>query len=313
MLVRLVFSMFACFEPDVFVVDEALSVGDLHFQQKCARRIHAMRDAGVTTLFVSHDLAAVDALCDRVMVLHGGRVRFLGEKRQGIATYYELLGASRDGSFLPPAPARPIPTPVAAVREPRDSVAGESIESLSASELASLPWQGVDHSGQLGGDRIDITGIVYRRSDGVFTQCVERGDWLDVFARYEAREGAERVNCGVEVHDRLSQLLFAVNWLNAEIEPLRVNAGDVFYSRFRLRTDLEPGEYGLWLGASQALADPQSHTGWDQHVGGERYVGLPRAGKIAVLPRSDRRRTSFGPANLAYVVQRTDPQKAQNE
>jgi ABC-type polysaccharide/polyol phosphate transport system ATPase subunit len=321
MLVRLVFSMFACFDPDVFVVDEALSVGDLHFQQKCARRIHAMRDAGVTTLFVSHDLAAVDALCDRVLVLHGGRMRFLGDKRQGIATYYELIGVARDEPLNQPAPAKPT-TPVAAEREPRDSVAGRASDSsdirddnfasspepLNASDLASLPWQPVDHSGQLGGERIDITGICYRRSDGVPTQCLERGDWLDVFVRYEARADVESVNCGVEVHDRLSQLLFAVNWLNAEIEPLQVKSGDVFFSRFRLRADLEPGEYGLWLGASQALPDPQSHTGWDQHVGGERYIGLPRAGKIAVLPRADRRRTSFGPANLAFSVERTAPQ-----
>jgi ABC-type polysaccharide/polyol phosphate transport system ATPase subunit len=321
MLVRLVFSMFACFDPDVFVVDEALSVGDLHFQQKCARRIHAMRDAGVTTLFVSHDLAAVDALCDRVLVLHGGRVRFLGEKRQGIASYYELVGVARDEPLNQPAPAQPPPPLAAAEREPRDSVAeragipsdaradefAPSPESLDASELASLPWQGVDHSSQLGGERIDITGIVYRRSDGVLTQCLERGDWLDVFVRYESREDADNVNCGVEVHDRLSQLLFAVNWLNAEIEPLQLKSGDVFYSRFRIRADLEPGEYGLWLGASQALADPQSPTGWDQHVGGERYIALPRAGKIAVLPRADRRRTSFGPANLAYAIGRTQP------
>ncbi|CAA9403546.1 MAG: Teichoic acid export ATP-binding protein TagH, partial [uncultured Phycisphaerae bacterium] len=54
MLVRLVFSMFACFDPEVFVVDEALSVGDLYFQQKCAKRIGAMLDGGVTMLFVSH-------------------------------------------------------------------------------------------------------------------------------------------------------------------------------------------------------------------------------------------------------------------
>jgi lipopolysaccharide transport system ATP-binding protein len=306
MLVRLVFSMFACFDPDVFVVDEALSVGDLHFQQKCARRIHAMREAGVTTLFVSHDLAAVDALCDRVLVLHGGRVRFLGDKRQGIATYYELVGVARDEPLVQSAPVN-LTAPVAAEREPRGSAAGWSSAPLDPSELASLPWQPVDHSGQLGGERIDITGVCYRRADGALTQCLERGDWLDVFVRYQAHADVGPVNGGVEVHDRLSQLLFAVNWLNAEIEPLNVKSGDVFYSRFRLRADLEPGEYGLWLGASQALPDPQSHTGWDQHVGGERYIGLPRAGKIAVLPRADRRRTSFGPANLMYDIQRTAP------
>src|SRR4051812_15635366 len=199
MMVRLVFSMFACFDPDVFVVDEALSVGDLHFQQKCARRIHAMRDAGVTTLFVSHDLAAVDALCDRVLVLHGGRVRFLGEKRQGISTYYELVGMSRDETFTPPAPSRP-PEPAPTEREPRGSAAGCSLEatnvrdqdsepspaSLDPSELASLPWQPADHTGQLGGERIDITGVCYRRSDGIPTQCVERGETLDIFVRYQA-------------------------------------------------------------------------------------------------------------------------------
>ena len=79
-MVRLAFSMFACFDPEVFVVDEALSVGDVFFQQKCARRLQAMRQAGTTMLFVSHDLAAVEALCDRVLLLHGGEVAHLGDK-----------------------------------------------------------------------------------------------------------------------------------------------------------------------------------------------------------------------------------------
>src|SRR5277367_2261839 len=83
MMVRLAFSMFACFRPDVFVVDEALSVGDVFFQQKCARRLQAMRQAGTTMLFVSHDLMAVEALCYRVLLLHGGEVAHLGDKMIG--------------------------------------------------------------------------------------------------------------------------------------------------------------------------------------------------------------------------------------
>src|SRR5438128_3093403 len=105
MLVRLVFSMFACFDPDVFVVDEALSVGDLRFQQKCARRIRQMLDAGVTMLFVSHDLAAVESLCDRVMVLHEGRVKHLGDKAAGIRLYYALSGAASSGGAADGGPA----------------------------------------------------------------------------------------------------------------------------------------------------------------------------------------------------------------
>jgi lipopolysaccharide transport system ATP-binding protein len=324
MLVRLVFSMFACMDPDVFVVDEALSVGDLHFQQKCAARIRALLDAGVTLLFVSHDLAAVEALCDRVMVLHGGRVRFVGDKRQAMSLYYSLVGAAPrepSGSAAGPvgAPKPEIPNPkseptlkseISNSQSPlRDSRPPAALANppLDVTDLAALAWQPPDVSERVGDGRIELTGVCYRRSDGLYTQCVERGDWLDLFVRYAARSEAGPVNCGVEVHDRFGQLLFAVNWLNAELEPLRVRAGDVFYSRFRLRADLEPGEYGLRLGASEARPDPASHTGWDQHLGGERYVSLPRAGKLAVLPRADRRRASFGPANLPYAVDRTDP------
>ena len=185
--------------------------------------------------------------------------------------------------------------------------------ALDVTELAALPWQPPDLANRAGDGRVEITGVCYRRSDGLNTQCVERGDWVDVFVRYAARREAGPVNCGVEVQDRFGQLLFAVNWLNAEIEPLRVGGGDVFYSRFRLRADLEPGEYALRLGASEAKPDPASHTGWDQHLGGERYVSLPRAGKLAVLPRADRRRASFGPANLAYAVGRTEPGGGRDE
>jgi len=105
MLVRLVFAMFACMDPDVFIVDEALSVGDISFQQKCATRLRQMQQAGTTMLFVSHDLAAVEQLCDRVMVLHGGRVRHLGDKAAGIRVYYALSGASQARVHAAPAAA----------------------------------------------------------------------------------------------------------------------------------------------------------------------------------------------------------------
>lgn len=285
MLVRLVFSMFACFDPDVFVVDEALSVGDLYFQQKCTRRIEQMLASGVTMLFVSHDLAAVDALCDRVMVLHGGQVRFLGDKREGIATYYELVGASRKPT------AAPAPAPV------------EQPPAQTGKHFSALPWQDVNPSDATGGDSIAIRGICYR-CDGITTQCVQRGEHIEIFVQFEALRDAGPVNAGLELHDRFGQLLFAVNWLNAAIEPIRVKPGDVFYTRFLLKADLEPGEYAVWLGASEATRDPQSPTGWDQHVGGQRYVSMPKAGKIAVMPRADRSRSSFGPANLSYQIER---------
>src|SRR4051812_20810667 len=158
MLVRLVFAMFACMDPDVFIVDEALSVGDISFQQKCATRLRQMQAAGTTMLFVSHDLAAVEQLCDRVMVLHGGRVRHLGDKAAGIRVYYALSGAShpRTDRIAPP------PTPRPEHSEGPDS----SPEQLDRYLIQSLPWHAPDERESLGDNRVRVTGISFKRDDG---------------------------------------------------------------------------------------------------------------------------------------------------
>jgi lipopolysaccharide transport system ATP-binding protein len=290
MLVRLVFSMFACFDPDVFIVDEALSVGDVYFQQKCARRIRELLDHGVTMLFVSHDLAAVEALCDRVMVLHKGQMHFLGDKRRGIALYYSLVGAS-------------LPTPIAAAPPPRPAAAHSAL--AADPDVADLHWQSPDISDATGDGQVRIAAIAFRGADGKPTATVRRGDWLDIFVRYEATRDIGPMNAAINLYDRMNQLLFAVNWLNAELEPIWLEKHQQAVGKFSLNADLEPGEYIVWMGAAQALPDPQSPTGWNQNLGGERFVGLPRAAKLAVLPPADGRRRSFGPANLQYALRRT--------
>ena len=75
MFLRLAFSLFACLEPDVYIIDEALSVGDASFQKKCMDKINEMRQKGVTILFVSHDLWRVEALCNRAIYLNHGLIQ----------------------------------------------------------------------------------------------------------------------------------------------------------------------------------------------------------------------------------------------
>jgi len=92
MVMRLAFAIAIHADPDIFLVDEALSVGDGHFQQKCMRRIRDFRANGGSIIFVSHDLNAVKMLCDRVIVLSDGRVLVDGEPEFAANTYYQLLG-----------------------------------------------------------------------------------------------------------------------------------------------------------------------------------------------------------------------------
>jgi lipopolysaccharide transport system ATP-binding protein len=72
--VRLAFSVAAHLEPEILIVDEVLSVGDLHFRNRCLGRMQDLRDEGRTVLFVSHDLTSVRQLCTRALLLNGGRV-----------------------------------------------------------------------------------------------------------------------------------------------------------------------------------------------------------------------------------------------
>lgn len=93
MVVKLGFAIAAHIHPDILLLDEVLAVGDIGFQQKCFRRIDALRQAGTTMIFISHNLEAVHTLCDRVLLLRHGQVAEEGEPGAVIQRFREeMLG-----------------------------------------------------------------------------------------------------------------------------------------------------------------------------------------------------------------------------
>jgi lipopolysaccharide transport system ATP-binding protein len=88
MFMRLAFAAATAIDPDVLIVDEALSVGDLHFQKKSLNRILELRERGATVLFCSHNLYQVRSLCQRAAWIHGGRVQAIGAT-ENVVTAYE--------------------------------------------------------------------------------------------------------------------------------------------------------------------------------------------------------------------------------
>jgi len=93
MYMRLGFSVASHVDPDVLLVDEVLAVGDQAFQQKCLRRVGHMIQQGVTILFVSHDLEAARAICQRAVWMDGGRVRASGPVDQVVKAYDRHMAA----------------------------------------------------------------------------------------------------------------------------------------------------------------------------------------------------------------------------
>jgi ABC-type polysaccharide/polyol phosphate transport system ATPase subunit len=91
MYLRLGFSIAAHLDPDILLLDEVLAVGDAEFQAKCIERINQLRKTGTTIVFVSHNLAAVESLCDRVFLLRKGEIFKSGPPRQVISDYEGML------------------------------------------------------------------------------------------------------------------------------------------------------------------------------------------------------------------------------
>ena len=95
MTMRLAFAVAASVDPEVLLVDEALAVGDAWFRHKCMRRVHELKSAGATIVFVSHAIAEVRALGDQVLWLDHGRVAALGDAETVVGRYASAM-ASRD-------------------------------------------------------------------------------------------------------------------------------------------------------------------------------------------------------------------------
>jgi ABC-type polysaccharide/polyol phosphate transport system ATPase subunit len=91
MYLRLGFSIAAHLDPDILLLDEVLAVGDAAFQAKCIQRIAQLRKEGTTIVFVSHNLGAVDSLCDRTLLIKEGQIYKSGATHEVIAAYEDLL------------------------------------------------------------------------------------------------------------------------------------------------------------------------------------------------------------------------------
>jgi lipopolysaccharide transport system ATP-binding protein len=99
MVVRLAFAINALLDPDILIVDEALSVGDEGFQRKCYSWISTLRERGTTIFFVSHSMGTVANLCNRVILLDQGKIHLEGDAQQAVKEYHRLLFGSPSQSL----------------------------------------------------------------------------------------------------------------------------------------------------------------------------------------------------------------------
>jgi lipopolysaccharide transport system ATP-binding protein len=219
MQMRVAFSVATSVRPEVLIVDEALAVGDTYFVHKCYRRIREFRESGTTLLIVSHDATAIQALCDRAILLDGGRMVLDGDPQE-VFDYYNALIADRENQT---------------VRTTR------SVHGQVATESGS------------GEAIIEHLDLVDARNQPV--EFVAVGQPVTLRARVLVRNSVDRLVYGYMIRDRLGQPVFGTNTHHTDQACPDLNPGDEIEFAAQFPMNLGPGSYSV----SVALTSTETH------------------------------------------------------
>lgn len=149
MTVRLAFALVTAVQPDVLIIDEALAVGDQHFQKKCVERITAFRNNGCTILFCSHSPYHIRHLCDRALWLKAGQVAQFGGTEEVLAAYdvYTRQREAGESEALPQQAGGTLDMDLGAVTLNGDGLPLANTESAAEPSAPAAPVAAVDGGG----------------------------------------------------------------------------------------------------------------------------------------------------------------------
>lgn len=230
MLVRLAFAVQIALDPDILIVDEALSVGDYFFQQKCFGRLRQMREDGLTLLFVSHDMGTVRDLCKQAIYLRQGMPVFTGDTSSAIRHYF------KEGE--PPAPD-PVTLPSASTAA--NSRLPMGLETIGSDAIWSrTPTEK---------DRLLAVRIIGEHEQDV--DHARLGSKISVKVHYRSLDGDIGIAVALAIKNRYDQIIFVTNSKRVGVENCEAQGVPHAVFTFDLQLTLEAGLYSLKVGISQ--------------------------------------------------------------
>lgn len=220
MFVRLAFAVAINIEPEVLIVDEALSVGDVFFQQKCYKKIKELTGKA-TVVIVSHDLNAMTKFCERIIVMNKGRVAFDGEPNEAIAKYFKIKqGSAPKGEGAVSAGAH---GDFSAYKVPRSE----------------------DYSGRM---NVVIEKYFYSINDVPFSENCQRDDEVKVSMVINSKTDIEDVIVGYQVRDKYGNEVFGQTSLTSGVEQFVINEGRNLINFSFTWPEIREGDYFITLG-----------------------------------------------------------------
>jgi lipopolysaccharide transport system ATP-binding protein len=275
MIMRLAFAVASSVDPDVLIIDEALAVGDLHFQQKCLARIRRFHEAGITVLFVSHDPALIKNFCNEAILLDGGRLIDRGRPDEVLDHYNALLAEKYRDSGSQAVLLRP-DARSASVRQNRREGSASS-NPTPASTISHVQTFTPSHAAsghRVGNFRAAITSVQIR-SLGINgnASILTPGMKASIVVRAVALESIEDPTVGILIKDRLGNEIFGTNTYLRGHSLGTIEPGQAIEVAFTTPLNLGEGLYSITV----ALHSGPTHTE-------VCYDWIERAATFQILP-----------------------------
>jgi len=226
MFVRLAFALAINVDPDILIVDEALSVGDIYFQAKCYRKFEEFKNVGKTILFVTHDMNSVLKYCDRAMVLDHGDKIGEGTAKEMVDLYKRTVAGSngaKDGSV----------------------VAAKLSDGLWRDKIV-VNTAALDY----GDGAIKITDFGTFDENGILSQSILKGNGFSIRMRLTVRSEVPDPIFAMTIKDVKGNELTGTNSKLEMKDPGPVRQGDEFVVEFRAPMLLQGGQYLISLGCT---------------------------------------------------------------
>lgn len=219
MQIRLAFSIATAVRPDILIIDEALSVGDAHFQHKSFDRIRKFRELGTTLLIVSHDKQAIQTICDSAILLNAGFIEMQGQPDLVMDNYNAMLADSQNQTLR------------------HHVVEGVGVQTISGSGEAT------------------ISKVIMTDQNGTPVEVVDVGSYVELQVSVKVVKNISSLVVGYMIKDRLGQPIFGTNTAYKNMEMKDLESGNEILYSFRFSMNLGPGTYSITI----ALTGGETH------------------------------------------------------
>lgn len=224
MFVRLAFAVAINIDPEILIVDEALSVGDVFFQAKCYRKFEEFKKMGRTILFVSHDLSSISRYCDRVILLNKGVKMEEGSPKQMVDMYKQLLVG----------------------QDPAKAEENKETQKENWSEQFQVNPNMLEYGSKLA----EIVDFAVLDENGLCTNTIEKGSSFQIKMKVVFHENIQEPIMAYTFKDIKGTEITGTNTLFEKMAVEHSEAGDTCTVTFRQDMFLQGGEYLLSFGCT---------------------------------------------------------------